>query len=106
MIEFKNDILLNSNSLTRNIGNSTITSSINLVSNIFDYISDQRFKALVVRSYLILFAAVLGSVGTILLYNQNELIRDQNKMLLKQYEGFQEQLSAQVNRWKTEDDIK
>ena len=102
----KNDILnsvdeslkpLESKALS--LADSSIQSVSNISSKIFDLVIEGRSRRLIIGGFLFIFATIIGSVGSILLFKQNALIKEQNTMLLKQYEGFIQQIDVQQQRW-------
>lgn len=95
----KKDILAKTDNLSSNIAETIIESSVGLIEKLSDYFIKRSINSLIVRVYIWIFVAILGSVGSVLLFNQNQLIKEQNKMLLKQYEGFINQTQSQIDRW-------
>lgn len=95
----KKEILDKTNNLSSSITETLIESSFGLIEKLSDYFVKRSINSLIVRVYIWIFVAILGSVGSVLLFNQNQLIKEQNTMLLKQYEGFINQTQFQVERW-------
>jgi len=83
---------------------SSIQTITNISSKAIDLLIEGRSRRLVIGGFLFIFATIIGSVGSILLYKQNNLIKEQNMMLLRQYQGFSEQLKSQQRRWNKEDE--
>ncbi len=71
---------------------------------VIDLLIETRTRKIIIGSFLFLFASIIGSVGSILLYKQNILIKTQNETLLKQYTGFMKQITDQEHRWMLEDE--